>query len=185
MTKPRAAGLAAAFVFALAPASVDGAAPQHESGTDGPFPDVVCGVPGTATVTFNNVFTDLGNDTEFIRGRFSYVFTATATGKSITVKAAGPITTQAVVDETAGTITFTETVAGVPELVKVTGGRVLTRDAGLVTGRVRVFELDPVTGEPTGDALSDTWEFLAGPHPDLESGFERFCQVVEPYLLDP
>jgi hypothetical protein len=93
--------------------------------------------------------------------------------------------TQAVVDEANGTITFTDTVAGVPELVKITGGRVLTRDAGLLVGRVRVFALDPVTGEPTGDALSDTWEFIAGPHPDLESGFERFCQVVEPYLLDP
>ena len=185
MTKPRAAGLAAAFVFALAPAAVDGAAPHHERGTDGPFPDVVCGVPGTATVTFNNVTTDLGNDTEFQRGRFSYVFTAAATGKSITVQGAGPVTFQSVVDETAGTITFTETGSGVPELVKVTGGPVLLRDAGHIVDRVRVFELDPVTGEPTGDPLSDTWEFLAGPHPDLESGFERFCQVVEPYLLDP
>jgi hypothetical protein len=33
--------------------------------------------------------------------------------------------------------------------------------------------------------LLNTWEFLAGPHPDLESGFEHFCEVVEPYLLDP
>jgi hypothetical protein len=119
------------------------------------------------------------------RGDFSYVFTADATGKSITINGAGRTVTQTVVDETAGTITFTDTVAGVPELVKITGGRVLTCDAGLVVGRVRVFELDPVTGEPTGDALSDTWEFLAGPHPDLESGFDRFCHVVEPYLLDP
>jgi hypothetical protein len=185
MMKPRLAGLAAAFVFALAPAAADAAAPLHEMGTDGPFPDVVCGVPGTSTVTFNNVSTDLGNDSFFDRGRFSYVFTAAATGKSITLKGAGPLRAQAVVDETAGTITFIETIAGVPELLKVTNGRVLSRDAGLVVGRVRVFKLDPVTGEPTGDALSDTWEFLAGPHPDLESDFELFCQRVEPVLLDP
>jgi hypothetical protein len=182
MMKPALAGLAAALVLALAPASVDAAAPEHEMWTD-TFADEQCGVAGTSTVRFNNVFTDLGNDTEFIRGSFSLVFTAD-NGKSITIKAAGPVTTQAIVDETAGTITFIDTVAGVPELVKITGGRVLTRDAGLVVGRVRVFEFDPVT-EEFGDLLSDTWEFLAGPHPDLESGFEHFCEVVEPYLLDP
>ena len=185
MRKPVLAGLAAALVFAIAPATIDAAPPGHDHGTDGPFPDTQCGIPGTATVSFNNVFTDLGNDTEAIRGSFSYVFTARDTGKSITIHSGGRVVTQAVVDEDAGTITFTDTVAGVPELVKITGGRVLTRDAGLVVGRVRVFEFDPVTGEPTGDALSDTWEFLAGPHPDLESGFEHFCEVVEPYLLDP
>jgi hypothetical protein len=186
MRKPGLAGLVAAFVLALAPAATDAAAPEHERGTEGPFPDVQCGIPGTATVQFNNVATDLGNDTFAFRGSFDYVFTADDTGKSITVHSGGRVVTQAVVDERAGTITFIDSfVAGAPELVKITGGPVLTRDAGLVLGRVRVFELDPVTGEPTGEPLSDTWEFLAGPHPDLESGFERFCQVVEPYLLDP
>jgi hypothetical protein len=180
--KPGLAGLAAALVLALAPASADAAAPEHDIGTD-TFADEVCGVAGTSTIRFNNVFTDLGNNTEFIRGTFSIVFTAD-NGKSITIKGAGPVTTQTIVDEAAGTITFIDTVAGVPELVKITGGRVLTRDAGLVEGRVRVFEFDPVT-EEFGDLLSDTWEFLAGPHPDLESGFEHFCEVVEPYLLDP
>jgi hypothetical protein len=96
----------------------------------------------------------------------------------------GSGTSREIVDETAGTITFIETVAGVPELVKVTNGPVLSRDAGLVVNRVRVFEFDPAT-EEVGDLISDTWEFLAGPHPDLESGFEHFCEVVEPYLLDP
>jgi hypothetical protein len=147
------------------------------------FADQVCGVAGTSTVKFNTVVTHLGDDTDFIRGSFTLVFTAD-NGKSITIKAAGPVMTHAVVDETAGTITLTETVAGVPELVKITGGRVLTRDAGLVVNRVRVFEFDPVT-EEFGELISDTWEFLAGPHPDLESGFEHFCEVVEPYLLDP
>jgi hypothetical protein len=57
--------------------------------------------------------------------RVSVVFTADSTGKSITLKGAGPATSQEIVDETAGTITFIETVAGVPELVKVTNGRVV------------------------------------------------------------
>jgi hypothetical protein len=182
MRKPALAGLVAALVLALAPAATDAAAPEHDMGTD-TFPDEVCGVTGTSTVRFNNVITDLGNDSEFIRGTFRLVFTAD-NGKSITIAAAGPVTTQAIVDETAGTITFIDTVAGVPELVKITGGRVLTRDAGLVVNRVRVIEFDPVT-EEFGDVISDTWEFIAGPHPDLESGFDRFCEVVEPYLLDP
>jgi hypothetical protein len=42
-----------------------------------------------------------------------------------------------------------------------------------------------VNGEPTGDPLSQEIGSIAGPHPDLLSGFELFCQVVEPYLLDP
>jgi hypothetical protein len=184
MRKPGLAGLAAALLLALAPGGAGAAAPQHDHGTDGPFPDEVCGIPGTATVTFNNVSTDLGNDTVFNRGTFRYVFTADTTGKSITISGAGPVTSHEMVDEAAGTITVTETIAGVPELVRITNGPVLTRDAGLVVGRTRVFEFDPATGE-FGDVLSDTWTFLAGPHPDLESGFERFCQVVEPYLLDP
>jgi hypothetical protein len=182
MRKPLLAGLVAALVFAVAPANA--AAPEHDMGTDGPFPGEACGIAVTITVTFNNVHTELGNDTFFDRGTFSAVFVANESGKSITLKSAGAVRSQEIVDETAGTITFIDTVAGVPELVKITGGRVLTRDAGLVLNRVRVFELDPATGEP-GDLISDTWEFLGGPHPDLESGFERFCEVVEPYLLDP
>jgi hypothetical protein len=186
MSNPGLAGLVASVVFALSAGVGAAAAPaEHDHGTEGPFADQVCGIPGTATVRFNNIATDLSSDTVANRGNFSYVFTADATGKSITIQAAGRTVTQTVVDETAGTITFTDTVAGLPELVKITGGQVLTRDVGLVVGRVRVFELDPVTGEPTGDALSDTWEFLAGPHPNLESGFELGCQVIEPYLLDP
>jgi hypothetical protein len=184
MRKPGLAGLAVALVLALAPAGAGAAAPTHERGTDGPFPDEVCGVPGTATVTFNNVLTDLGNDTVVSRGTFKYVFTADGTGKSITVSGSGRTTSQEVVDEAAGTFTLIETIAGAPELVRITNGPLLTRDAGLVVGRTRVFAIDPETGEP-GELLSDTWTFLAGPHPDLESGFEVFCQVVEPYLLDP
>lgn len=184
MRKPGIAGLAAALVLALAATTAGAAPPQHDRGTDGPFPDEVCGIPGTTTVRFNNVSTDLGNDTVFDRGSFAAVFTADETGKSITIKGAGPTTTQTIVDEAAGTITFIQTIAGVPELVKITNGGVLLRDAGLVVERVRVFEFDPAT-EEVGDLLSDDWAFLAGPHPDLESGFTRFCEVVEPYLLDP
>jgi hypothetical protein len=186
MNNPRLAGLVAFVVFALSTGVGDAAAPaEHDHGTDGPFADEVCGVPGTATVRFNNISSDLANDAVANRGSFSYVFTADGSGKSITINAAGRTVTQAVVDETAGTITFTDTVTGAPELVKITGGPVLSQDVGRVAGRVRVFAFDPVTGEPTGDAISDTWAFLAGPHPDLESGFTRFCEVVEPYLLDP
>jgi hypothetical protein len=43
--KPGLAGLVAALAFALAPAGAGGAAPEHESGTDGPFADEFCGVP--------------------------------------------------------------------------------------------------------------------------------------------
>ena len=38
---------------------------------------------------------------------------------------------------------------------------------------------------PVGDFISEDFVGLHGPHPDLLSGFEVFCDVLEPYLLDP
>jgi hypothetical protein len=184
MRKPGFAGLLASLAFLLAPAVADTAAPTHDRSTETIDDAEVCGIPGTATIRFNIISTELGNDTFVDRGTFTFAFTADSTGKSFTTKGPGRATRQEIVDEAAGTLTLIETVSGAPELVKARNGRLLTRDAGLVVNRVRVFELDPVTGEPV-DLISDTWERIAGPHPDLVSGFERFCEVLEPYLLDP
>jgi hypothetical protein len=65
------------------------------------------------------------------------------------------------------------TVRGLPELLKTPHGGVLLRDAGYVVIR-NTFD---------GDELIDQ-EILVdrGPHPDLESDFELFCQTVLPAL---
>jgi hypothetical protein len=147
------------------------------------FPDEVCGIPGTATVRFAEP-TKETDDGFVANGTFRYQFTATETGKSFTNRAAGPLRETVIIDETAGTITFVDTFVGLAEKISITSGPTLTRDAGTVT-LTTTFALDPETGEPIGDPLSSEVTFLNGPHPELESDFNLFCEEVVPYLLDP
>jgi hypothetical protein len=163
--------------------SATAAPPEQPVVGEETFADEVCGIPGTATIRFAQVVRET-DETFFATGMFRYRFTATETGKSITVLAAGPARTTAIVDEEAGTITFVSTFIGLPEKVSITGGPTLSLDAGKVT-ITTTFALDPETGEPVGEALSEEISFLHGPHPDLESDFNLFCEEVVPYLLDP
>lgn len=78
-------------------------------------------------------------------------------------------------------MTITTTFAGLPEKVSITRGRTLIRDAGIVT-ITDVYEYTGDPEEPFGDRISRTLSGLHGPHPDLLSDFEAFCNVVEPYL---
>lgn len=160
-------------------------ATEVEQFSDGPFPDVVCGVTGTTTVHGTSVTRDLASGGLFVSGTFWAVFTAD-NGKSITTFAGGPSKSIAgpVIDEEAGTVTLIVTFVGLPEKVSITHGRTLLRDAGIVT-ITQVFEYTGDPEEPFGDFISQSPSGLHGPHPDLLSDFEAFCNVVEPYLLDP
>jgi hypothetical protein len=153
--------------------------------TDGPFPDQICGVTGTTTVHGTSVFRELQTGGFFASGTFSVVFTAD-NGKSITIFAAGPTKSVAgpVIDEAAGTVTVTTTFVGLPEKLSITHGPTLLRDAGTVTFTT-VFEYTGNPDEPFGDFISQSLSGLHGPHPDLLSDFEAFCNVLGPYLLDP
>jgi hypothetical protein len=51
--------------------------------------------------------------------------------------------------------------------------------------RLLNFEYTGDPEEPFGDLISKSLSGLLGPHPDLLSDFEAFCDVLEPYLLDP
>jgi hypothetical protein len=153
--------------------------------TDGPFADEVCGVSGTTTIHGTSVFRETASGGSFASGTFWAVFTAD-NGKSITSFAAGPAKSVdgPVIDEAAGTVTLTVTFVGLPEKVSITHGPTLLRDAGIVT-ITDVFEYTGDPEEPFGDMISRSLAGLHGPHPDLLSDFEAFCNVVEPYLLDP
>jgi hypothetical protein len=184
MSRKVLAGVAVLVVLGLA-TFVGGASavPTHPVVVEETFPDEVCGIPGTATIRFTEVVKET-DDTFFATGTFRYRFTATETGKSITVRSAGPIDSRVIIDESAGTITFLDTFVGLPEKISITGGPTLSRDAGTVTFTT-TFALDPETGEPIGEPLSEEVTFLHGPHPELESDFNLFCEEVAPYLLDP
>jgi hypothetical protein len=65
-----------------------------------------------------------------------------------------------------GTVTFIDTFKGLPEKLSIAGGPTLT---------TTLSSLD-------GDVVSQTFSGEHGPHPDLESGFEVFCNVLIPAL---
>ena len=177
---PFAAAVLAASV--LAGTGVAGAT-QVVHFSDPPVPAELCGVSGTITVHGTSVFRET-SEGFFASGTFWADFVAD-TGKSATIFAAGPTTgTAPVIDEEAGTVTFYTTFRGLPEKLSITNGPTLTRDAGTVTF-VDVFEYTGDPENPVGDFISSDLADIHGPHPDLLSNFEVFCDVLEPYLLDP
>ena len=78
-------------------------------------------------------------------------------------------------DEDAGTITFSTTFKGLPEKIQTANGRVLSRDAGLITF-ADTFDLE------TGEFISSEIIFNKGPHPELDSDFTLFCEVISEAL---
>jgi hypothetical protein len=147
-------------------------------------PSNVCGFSGTTAVHGTKVFRDTGDGTSFVSETFFGVFTAD-NGRSTTLSFAGPQNlTSLVIDEQAGTVTTTTTVAGLFERLSITGGPTLSRDAGIVN-LIDVYEYTGDPNDPLGDQISETFSGLRGPHPDLMSGFSVFCDVVGPYLQGP
>ena len=65
------------------------------------------------------------------------------------------------------------TVKGLPEMWKLAHGRVLIRDAGYVV-ILQTIEDDEIVDQ---EVLVEK-----GPHPDLDSDFERFCETLVPAL---
>jgi hypothetical protein len=92
-------------------------------------------------------------------------------GKSVIIQNAGLFTdVEPLVDEEAGTITFTTTFIGLPEKIQTANGPVLLRDAGFATF-VDTFDLE------TGDLISSDL-IIKGPHPEADSDFTLFCEVI-------
>jgi hypothetical protein len=145
----------------------------------------VCGFSGTVAGRGTTVFRDTGSGTYFTNMRFSGVFTAD-NGRQVSVSWAGPErqTSPPVIDEQAGTVTVMTTDGGLFQKLSLPGGPTLLRDAGPVTF-VDVYEYTGDPRDPVGDLISETLTGLHGPHPDLESDFSLFCDVLGPYLQGP
>jgi hypothetical protein len=141
----------------------------HDHFTDS-FPSDVCGI----AVQVDLVVTD--NFFEYADGSFRDAASVMSTytnpdnGKSVVVSSAGTVTGTAIIDEQANTITFVTTYKGLPEKIQTGHGRVLTRDAGIISFR-DTFDLT------TGDFLG-TEVTMRGPHPEADADFALFCDVV-------
>jgi len=170
MGRPTVRGtLLAAVIVALVflPAGALAAKPIaqfHDHFTDS-FSTDICGISVDATVVVTDNFflyaDGSAKDTSSVRA----TFTNPDNGKSVIVSDLAPI-----IDEEAGTITFASSFKGLPEKIQTAHGRVLLRDAGVITF-VDTFDLN------TGDFISGD-VIVKGPHPEADSDFELFCEVV-------
>jgi hypothetical protein len=166
---------ALAAVFALAvvlPAAALAAKPVerfHDNFRD-TFSDEVCGIPVDGAVVGVDNFIVYADDSFKDTSSVKTTLTNPENGRSVRISNAGQVTGTAIIDEEAGTITFMTTFKGLPEKIQTLHGPVLLRDAGVITF-VETFDLE------TGDLIS-TDVLINGPHPEAESDFEAFCEVV-------
>src|SRR5262249_52215522 len=97
-----------------------------------------------------------------------------ANGAAVIVHFTGPFVVHIVSFNADGGDTELDTFKGLPEQVKLAHGGMLLRDAGYVTF-LRTFDAD-------GNLVSSEPIIERGPHPDLDSDFELFCNVTVPAL---
>lgn len=172
------ASLLAATAGVAVPAVAHADPPEVAQGNfDETFENVdVCGI--NVDVRARGSFTDhvfFDNDGNFERftstSSVKQTFTAD-NGKSVIVQNAGQFAdTDGIIDEAAGTITFVYTYKGLPEQIRTPHGPVLVRDAGVITF-ADTFDLE------TGDFISSEVLVNNGPHPEADSNFELFCEVI-------
>jgi hypothetical protein len=161
----------------IAPVSVHAAAPLvfHGKIADSAENVDLCGI--NVDFSSTGVFTDMlfldsaGNFLHFMEAlSVKNTFTAD-NGKSVVIQASNLfVDPGAVIDEAAGTITFSATYKGLPEKISTPQGPVLLRDAGVITFS-DTFDLN------TFDHISSD-VVIMGPHPEAESDFVLFCEVI-------
>jgi hypothetical protein len=172
--------LLVALITALAvlPGSALGAKPVeqfHDHFTES-FSDEICGIPVDVDLVVTDNFFLYADDSFKDTSSFMATFTNPANGKSVVISSAGLVSGPApLVDEEAGTITFFTSFKGLPEKIQTANGRVLLRDAGFVTF-ADTFDLE------TGDFISSEITVNKGPHPELDSDFTLFCEVISEAL---
>jgi hypothetical protein len=163
----------AALIVALAlPGATLAAKPIaafHDHFTDS-FPSDICGIAVQLDLVVTDNFFEYADGSFKDAGSNMSTFTNPDNGKAVVVSSAGTLSGTAIVDEGANTITFVTTYKGLPEKIQTAHGRVLTRDAGIISFR-DTFDLT------TGDFLG-TQVTIRGPHPEADADFALFCDVV-------
>ena len=159
---------------------------SHERITD-TLDAQLCGLDLVVTVDFvaNQQERLGGNGFPLFQGIFNgtQTFTNPDTGKSIVLRIAGVGNKDlSVTDNGDGTITVTTATTGLPEQLRLPNGTILTMDVG----RIVVAATLDYNGTPANADddifISAEVTFEAGPHPDLDSDFELFCDVFTAQL---
>ena len=157
-------------VAATLPAAATAGKPvilDHDSFVDGPNPGNWCGaVDGTEITTGTFTFRQDASGAFHATQRQKSVFTASATGKSIEVSAAG-VDMGSGVDNGDGTMTFTEKTAGLAVTFKVPNGPILKDANGKPLLGAGVIDDVATFDIATGDLISFQ-ETVRGPHPQRD-----------------
>jgi len=141
----------------------------HDHFTDS-FSGDICGIPVDIKVVVTDNFSLFADDSFKDTSSVKQTFTNPDNGKSVVLLSAGNVQGTALIDEQAGTVTFVTTYRGLPEKIQTAGGAVLVRDAGVISF-ADTFDLE--TGEFLGSEVT-----VNGPHPEADSGFVLFCEVI-------
>jgi hypothetical protein len=178
LTRLRTLLVALITALAVLPGSALGGKPVeqfHDHFTES-FSDEICGIPVDVDLVVTDNFFLYADDSFKDTSSFSSTVTNPTNGKSVVISSAGLVSGPApLVDEEAGTITFFTSFKGLPEKIQTANGRVLLRDAGFVTF-ADTFDLE------TGDFISSEITVNKGPHPELDSDFTLFCEVISEAL---
>jgi hypothetical protein len=168
-------GLVSALLLALALLPGTGLAASkpiaqfHDQFTE-TFSTELCGIEVDAVAVVADNFFVYADDSFKDAASARVTFTNPDTGKSVVVSNAGTVTGTAIIDEEAGTISFVTSFTGLPEKIQTASGRILLRDAGVITF-TDTFDLE------TGDFLG-TDVTISGPHPEADSDFTLFCETI-------
>jgi hypothetical protein len=141
----------------------------HDHFTDS-FSGEICGIAVDIDIVVTDNFLLYADESFKDTSSVMQTFTNPETGQSVVVSSAGQITGTAVIDEEAGTITFVTSFIGLPERIQTQQGPILLRDAGVITF-ADTFDLE--TEEFLGSEVT-----ITGPHPEAESDFTLFCEVI-------
>ena len=164
------------LVLALMPTAASAAPPEvnhfRDVGTD-TDPDF-CGSGQAVDIAFDirvNEWISANGPEDLVRTTVSgkQTFTNPDTGVSVVVSFAGQTTDTTISGDPEGLHTHLFTTKGLPEKIQIANGPVLLRDAGLIAF-ADTFEGD--------EFISSEIVLVKGPHPEAESEFALFCEVV-------
>ena len=174
-----ATALAVALMVIVGAPGALAAGQQHNHFRDvGTFIDTdFCGTGQTINGAFNVVVNEFlaphnGGDEKIVTSG-KVTLTNPLTGDTAIQRFAGPVWNTFVSGDPDGVHVEQSTVKGLPEMWKLEHGRRLIRDAGYVVVQTTFDGEEFVSQEVLVDK---------GPHPDLESDFELFCQTLVPAL---
>jgi hypothetical protein len=169
--------LTALIALSILPGTALGAKPieQFHDHFTASFSAEICGIPVDVDLVVTDNFFLYADGSFKDNASVRQTFTNPVNGKSVSLSSAGTVTgPPPIVDEAAGTITFLISFKGLPEKIQTAHGRVLLRDAGIITF-ADTFDLE------TGEFISSEI-IIKGPHPEADSDFALFCEVISEAL---